>query len=61
MSCYCKCYVALPQGAVGWSAVCFVVFPDHIHLLFLVMISVILHIIYIYIYVMTSITTLRTL
>ena len=22
MSCYCKCPVALPQGAVGWSAVC---------------------------------------
>ena len=19
---YCKCYVALPHGAVGWSAVC---------------------------------------
>ena len=35
MSCYCKCFVALLHGAVGWSAVCvFVVFPDHIHLLF---------------------------
>ena len=22
MSCDCKCYVALPSGAVGWSAVC---------------------------------------
>ena len=22
MSCYCKCYVALPHGAMGWSAVC---------------------------------------
>ena len=22
MSCYCKCPVALPHGAVGWSAVC---------------------------------------
>ena len=22
MSCYCKCSVALPHGAVGWSAVC---------------------------------------
>ena len=22
MYCYCKCYVDLPQGAVGWSAVC---------------------------------------
>ena len=21
-SCYCKCSVALPRGAVGWSAVC---------------------------------------
>ena len=20
--CYCKCYVALPHVAVGWSAVC---------------------------------------
>ena len=22
MSCYCKCFVALPHGALGWSAVC---------------------------------------
>ena len=22
MYCYYKCYVALPHGAVGWSAVC---------------------------------------
>ena len=22
MSCYCKCSVPLPHGAVGWSAVC---------------------------------------
>ena len=22
MSCYCKCPVVLPHGAVGWSAVC---------------------------------------
>ena len=22
MSCYCKCPVALPNDAVGWSAVC---------------------------------------
>ena len=22
MSCYCKCYVALPHGTVSWSAVC---------------------------------------
>ena len=34
MSWYCKCYVALPQGVVGWSAVCDGVFPDHSHLLF---------------------------
>ena len=36
MSCYCKCTVALPQGAVGGSAVCdcvTFVFPDHTHLL----------------------------
>ena len=29
MSCYCKCFVALPHGAVGWSAVCDCGFPDH--------------------------------
>ena len=22
MHCYCKCYVTLPHGVVGWSAVC---------------------------------------
>ena len=22
MSCYCECSLALPHGAVGWSAVC---------------------------------------
>ena len=22
MSCYCKCSVALPHGAMGWAAVC---------------------------------------
>ena len=22
MSCYCNCSVALPHGALGWSAVC---------------------------------------
>ena len=22
MSCYCECYVTLPHGTVGWSAVC---------------------------------------
>ena len=32
--CYYKCSVALPHGAVGWSAVVIVVFPDHTHLLF---------------------------
>ena len=25
------CPVALPHGAMGWSAVCDVVFPDHTH------------------------------
>ena len=25
-------FVVLPHGAMGWSAVCFVVFPDHSHL-----------------------------
>ena len=28
MSCYCICSVALPHGAVGWSAMCHVVFAD---------------------------------
>ena len=31
---YYKCSVALPHGAVGWSAVYDVVFSDHTHLLF---------------------------
>ena len=31
----CDCCVALPYGATGLSAVVIVVFPDHIHLLFL--------------------------
>ena len=22
ISCYCKCSVAIPHGAVGWSALC---------------------------------------
>ena len=22
MSCYCKCHVAFPHGAMGWPAVC---------------------------------------
>ena len=34
LSCYCKCHVALPHGAVGWSAVCDCSIPDHTHLLF---------------------------
>ena len=34
MSCDMQCSVALPHGAVGWSAVWGVVFPDHTHLLF---------------------------
>ena len=29
MSCYCKCSVTIPHGAVGWSVI--VVFPDHTH------------------------------
>ena len=33
MSYDCYCSVALPHGAVGWSAVA-LVFPDHTHLLF---------------------------
>ena len=36
------CYVAIPHGAMGLSAVVIVVFPDHTHLLF-----------YIYIYIIT--------
>ena len=32
VSCYCKYSVALPQGAVDWSAV-IVIFPFHTHLL----------------------------
>ena len=34
MSCYCNCSVALPHGAMGWTAVCIVVFSDHYHLLY---------------------------
>ena len=33
MYCYYKCSVTLPHGAVEWSAVCDVVFPDHTHFL----------------------------
>ena len=29
MYCYYKCSVALPLGAVGWSAVVIVIFSDH--------------------------------
>ena len=28
------CCVALPRGAMGFSAVCDLVYPDHTHLLF---------------------------
>ena len=34
MSCYCKCSVTLPHGAVCLQCV-IVVFPDHTHLLFI--------------------------
>ena len=34
MYCYHKCSVAVLRGAVGWSAVCNLCFPDHTHLLF---------------------------
>ena len=34
MSCYRECYVALPPGVVGWSALCDCVFSDHTQLLF---------------------------
>ena len=34
MYCYCKCYVALPQGAVVGLQYVIVVFPYHTHLLF---------------------------
>ena len=35
MSCYCKCFVALPQGGMGWSALCDCgIFPYLTHLLF---------------------------
>ena len=34
MSCYSKCFVTLPHGAMGWFAMCvIVVFPDHTHFL----------------------------
>ena len=32
ISCYCKCPVAHTHGAVGWSAVVIVLFPDHTHI-----------------------------
>ena len=34
MFCDCKYSVALPRGAVSWSAVCDCGFPDHTRLLF---------------------------
>ena len=34
MSCYCKCPVAFPHGAVGGLQFVIVVFPDHTHLRF---------------------------
>ena len=34
ISCDCKCAVAIPHDAVGWSAVCDVVISDHTQLLF---------------------------
>ena len=33
MACHCKCYVALPHSAVGWSAVCDCGISDHSHLI----------------------------
>ena len=33
MPCDCKCYMAFPHSAVGWSAVCDRVLPDRTHLL----------------------------
>ena len=35
MSCGSYCSVALPNGAVGWSAVLNMAFSGHMHLLFL--------------------------
>ena len=34
MSCYCKCPVALPHGAVFGLQFVIVAFPDHTHFLF---------------------------
>ena len=34
MFCYCKCFVALPHGAVVILQCVIVVFPDHTHLLY---------------------------
>ena len=34
MSCGCSCYVSLPHGAMGWSAVCVIMaFLGHTHFL----------------------------
>ena len=41
MSCYCICSVTLPHGAVGWSAVVIVFFPDHTHLLFYLLVFIV--------------------
>ena len=35
ISCDSQCSVALPHGAVGWSAVCDCAIPDHTHLYFM--------------------------
>ena len=34
-----NCCVSLPNDAIGWSKVVIVVFPDHTHLLFLMIVS----------------------
>ena len=39
MSCDCKCSAALPQDAVGLSAVVSLVFPVYTHLLFAYLVS----------------------
>ena len=40
MSYYCKCFVALPHGAVGGLLCVIVVFPGHTHLLFVIVIRI---------------------
>ena len=39
MSCYCLCSVVLPHGAVVGLMCAIVVFPDHTHLLFCILLS----------------------